>query len=521
MFFQRHRRSSLRPQSERNRLRVESLEQRNMFAGLVDIQIFPGAAAGDLNLIGDLGNNEIDIQQTGNVGEFFIQGRNTTLLSLNGGGVTLPSITVNGIVGNINVQLGTGDDTFRFLGNSVIAGGVSSVPNNLTINNNDGSDRNTIQNVLVNGNFLVTKDAGATGYSELHILSSTVIGFTTVNNSGGGTGGDTQTEINNSWLQGNGGPGPAFTLVNGNGRDINEVLGNSQFGVGPFPLPGPVVSINNANGGSRTTFTGASQVAGFGTTTVYGDVSIVNADNIIGTLDIVTFNGSNVLGDVNVSNGNGDTSTTVTNSTLGSHLVAAPFVPVIGGPLTVSNGAGFDQFAMTGSTAPWGISINNDALASNTSLWGSTNTILNSFIGTGPFGPYISGAPNVAFLFHGDNGRDTFDANNTVFGGTLETRFYAGNNDLSLRAGTRMGGLYAIFLGGNDTVAIDDATITAAIYVRMGDGADRFTVVNVDPLTEWPSPLLGSVDIDLELGVDTVNALAATLGADDFEVVLP
>ena len=151
-----------------------------------------------------------------------------------------------------------------------------------------------------------------------------------MDNTGGGSGGDTWTEIDNSWLQGNGGPGPAFVLSNAEGKDINDILGNSQFGIGPFPVPPVVVIISNAGGGSRTTFTGASAVAGFGTTTVYGDMIIANAANVPGTLDMVTFNGSNVLGDVLVTNGDGDTSVTVTNSTLGSHLVAPPFSPVIG-----------------------------------------------------------------------------------------------------------------------------------------------------------------------------------------------
>jgi len=61
----------------------------------------------------------------------------------------------------------------------------------------------------VNGDLRVTKNTGTTGYSELHIVRSTIIGFTNVDNTGGSglTGGDTETDIDTSSLQGNGVPG--------------------------------------------------------------------------------------------------------------------------------------------------------------------------------------------------------------------------------------------------------------------------------------------------------------------------
>lgn len=503
------------------RLRFEGLERREVLAaGVVDVQIAPFVAVGTLNLDGDGSNNEVDIQQTVNVGEYLIQGKNGTLLSINGGaGVTFPSLTVNGITGDISVALEAGDDIFRFLGTA--AGGDSSIPVDLIIDNDDGSDRNTIDSVLINGDLSVTKVLGSTGYSELHIIDSTVIGFTTIDNTGGGTGGDTSTEINNSWLQGNGGPAPALTLTNSSGKDINEIKGNSQFGIGPFPLLTPVVSISNGDGGSRTTFTGASAVAGFGTTTVYGDLIISNAVNVVGTLDIVTFNGSNVLGDVVITNGVGDTNVVVTDSTLGSHLVASPFAPVIGGPVIVSNDAGFDQFSMTQSTAPWGLSINNDVAAAGASVWGSQTTITGSNIGTSPFGPSIPGFPNAALVLMADSGRDVTNVASTKLGGILDLRLFAGNNDVNLTAASSMAAFRLTTLGGNDSVLIDDATIQVAVEIHLGSGADSLIVRNVDPSTEWPSALLGSIDISGELGVDTTNLSALTLGALGFEIFVP
>lgn len=513
------RKSRVRRGSSR-RLLFEGLENRNLLAaGVVDVQVFPLLAPGELDLIGDLSNNEVQISQTVNVGEYRIDGLNGTKLQVNGAGVTMDTVTVNGITGDILVALGTGDDTFTFDNTYASTGQLSNVPGDLRIENNDGSNQNQIENVNINGDLDVIKDAGSTGYSELHILGTTVIGFTIVDNTGGGSGGDTWTEINDSWLQGNGGGPPSFTLSNGDGKDIIDVQGNSQFGIGPFP-GGPVVLISNAAGGSRTTFTGSGAAAGFGTTTVYGEMMIYNGTNLPGTLDTVTFNGSNVLGDVLIMNDDGNTSVTVTNSTLGSHLVAPPFSPVIGSPLLIANGAGFDQFSMTNSSAPWGVGIDND-FGFNGDVWGSVTQITNSQIGTAPFGPAIPGFPNVAFGMRGDNGRDVVNISGTTVDGILGLELYAGNNEVNLTSQTRMDALYVVTLGGNDTLLIDDSAILVSVYVRLGSGADTFFVRNVDPATEWPSALLGSIDINGEIGVDTTNLSALALGALGFENFVP
>jgi hypothetical protein len=504
-------------QKHARRLLVESLESRDLLAGLVDVQIFPLLAPGELDLVGDGSNNQVEISQTLNPGEYRIDGVGDTLLQLNGAGVTMPSVTVNGIFGNIEVDLRDGDDTFTFSDKYAASGQPSSVPMNLQIINSDGSNVNTITDVLINANLDVIKAGGSSGYSELHIVNTTVIGYTTVDNTGGGSGGDSWTEIDNSWLQGNGAAGPALLLVNPDGKDINDVLGNSQFGIGPFPQPGPVVLIDNGAGGSRTTFTGASPVAGFGTTTIYGDLLIINGTNVPGTLDTVTFNGSNVLGDVQNINGDGNTSVTVTNSTLGSHLVAPPFSPVIGSPVEILNDAGFDQFLMTNSSAPWGVYINND-VSGNNDVWGSATEIMQSEVGTAPFGPDIPGFPNTALVLMGDNGADVVNVSATRLGGTLDLNLFNGNNSVNLTNASSMPGLQLVTGSGNDNILIDNSAILVAVYVRLGSGADRFIVNNVDPATEWPSGLLGLVDIHGELGVDTTNVAALALGALGFEI---
>jgi hypothetical protein len=506
-------------QGNRRRLRFEGLEDRRLLAaGVVDVQVFPLLAPGRLDLIGDGSNNEVRISQTVNVGEYRVDGLNGTLLQINGAGVTMPSVTVNGITGDLGVYLGNGDDIFTFDNTYAPTGQQSNVPLDLYIENAHGSNQNHLSNVMINGDLNVIKAAATSGYSALHVTNTTVIGFTTVDNTGGGSGGDTWTVINNTWLQGNGGPGAAFALYNGDGKDIIDVQGNSQFGIGPFPL-GPVVIIDNGYGGSRTTFTGASAEAGFGTTTVYGDLSISNGDNLPGTLDTVTFNGSNVLGSVDISNGNGNTSVTVNNSTLGSHLVTPPFSPVIGGWVQVQNDAGFDQFSMTNSTAPWGILIDND-VSGNNDVWGSATNITGSRIGTLP-SCYMCAFPGAALVILGDNGRDVVNISSTLLGGLLDLRLYNGNNETNLTNGTAMPSLSLVTGTGNDSVLIDNSSISVAVYVRLGSGADQFFVRNVNPSTQWPSALLGSIDIDGETGVDSTNLSALALGALGFEIFVP
>jgi len=296
----------------------------------------------------------------------------------------------------------------------------------------------------------------------------------------------------------------SLILNNGVGADIINVRGNSQFGLGPFPNATPVVSINNGDGGSQTTFTGVSAVAGLGTTTIYGQLDISNGLNLPGFIDLVTFDGTNVLGKVNISNGDGNASTGLTNSTLGSHLVLAPNnTPVLGGPLSIRNKAGFDDLTITGSTLPWGLLVDNSVGGANTN-WGSSTQITQSFIGTGPYGPRVGSAGQAAIV-SGDNGRDLLNVIGSTFGGRLELQLFAGNNEVNVSNNSVLGGFYLVSLGGNDKILIDKSRILVDLYVRLGNGADEFYVRNVDVAKDLPSPLLGSIDVSGELGVDRTN----------------
>jgi hypothetical protein len=480
----------------RRRLRIEPLEGRAMLSGVVDIQI----GAGDLELVGDGSNNQVELRQTNNPGEYFISSPDNTLFTINGAGATLPSATVNGIFDDIVVDLEDGNDSFSFL--AVAPGVQSTTPSDLIIENSDGSNVNVISDVLVNGDLIVDKGAGSSGYSELQIIDSTIIGDTTVDNVGVGTG-DTKTLIDNSHLQGGGAGAWALRLFNPNGEDLFDALGNSQFGTGSFVGFQPTVLINNADGGSRTTFTGANQIAGPGTTTIYGQVEIFNVDNLPGTLDIVTFNSVNVLGAVLVDNDDGDTQTVVINSTLGSEFV--PPVLGTGGSFRVVNDAGFDMFEMTDSLVPWGLEIDNDQAAAGTSLWGSDTQIDDSTIVTHPPGSVLPD-PADAFRFFGDGGADVINLLETTLGGRFHATLYNGNNSVSM-LDSLMAGINLTGGVGNDTISIDNTRIIDFIDIFLDSGADTLSIHNMNYATQWPNPLLSIVDIDAGLGVDTFSGI--------------
>jgi hypothetical protein len=495
----------------RKRLRIESLELRAMLSGVVDIVI----GGGDLALVGDGSNNQVELRQTNNPGEYFISSPDNTRFTINGVGATLPDATVNGIFDDILVDLRDGNDSFSFLG---IAPGVqSTTPDDLTIANSDGSNVNVISNVLVNGDLFVIKGGASSGYSELHIVNSTVIGDTVVNNVGIGTG-DTKTVIDNSHLQGGGAGNFGLQLVNAIGEDIFDALGNSQFGTGPFVGVQPVVLISNAAGGSRTTFTGANQVAGPGTTTIYGQVEILNADNVPGTLDMLTFNSVNVLGAVTVRNGAGSTETVTINSTIGSDFVAPPVGT--GGSYRVYNDAGYDMFEMTDSLVPWGLKINNDQSAAGASNWGSSTQITESTIVTHPPGSALMD-PDDAFQFRGDNGADIVNIIETTLGGNFDARMFNGNNSVMLLDAV-MAGIDLVTGVGNDTVSIDDTRFISYVNIALGAGADKLSIHNVNYATQWPNPLLAIVQIDADFGVDTFSGVVPPSDLfSGFELFIP
>jgi hypothetical protein len=329
-----------------------------------------------------------------------------------------------------------------------------------------------------------------------------VIGDTAVNNIGVGTG-DSKTVIDASILQGGGELQNALLLQNPAGNHIVDILGASQFGTGTFIAPQPIVFISNlGGGGSRTTFTGANDIAGPDTTTVYGDVQVVNGASPQGFVNIVTFDRVNVLGTVFVTNDNSNTETFATGVTLGSFSTFG-----LGGPFVVRNNAGFDQFTMTDSTIPRGVSIDNDFANLGNSNWGSITDVSGSKIGE-LLNPIIE----TAFSLRGDNLADTFTLRDSTIFAILDLQLRNGanvvllqNNPATVSAFNYIGG------SGNDSVTIDNTKIQHWINIQLHAGADKLKIINENYATQWPSALLESIIIDAGLspggGVDTFSGV--------------
>lgn len=492
--FRRKKKAPLRrPQRDARFLKVESLESRHMLSGVVNIVI--PAGGGPMTLAGDVSANQVQVQQSSGVtGQFTITGQSGTLLQVNGSGVTIPSFTANGVVGNINVDLGPGDNTLNFIAPS---GGVSNLQANLNILNGAGSNINRLTGLSILGDLNVTRGPGAAGNTRLEISGTTVIGATLIDNATGGGAGDGTTLITSSNLQ------STTTVTNGPGNDVFQADLASTFGAGILPAVPPaaalatVLTINNGTGGARTSFVGtATQMP-----VVFGGIDINNGAALTAILNITEFIQARVLGEVEVNNADSDTQTLVTNSHLGSQLVN-------GGPVSVENNAGFDTFNMSGSQIPFGLFVDNNA-ADSSAAWGSTTTITTSQIGSRPLSsspPF--GAPGDSFVLAGDNGSDLISiTNNVVFSFNVNLLgLFNGNNSVTIDSSS-MQGLSFLTGIGNDTLRLLGATIPVFINASFGSGVDTLELrrsTSVAVLT-LPDPLLGLLTFNGGAGNDTLR----------------
>ena len=178
-----------------------------MLSGVVQVNL---DGLGNLSLVGDSSQHYVEITSTpnGTYDQFTITSKDGTLFELNGVLPTLTSVAVDGVTGDINVNLGNGGpNTFDFEAPSSNAGAVSTVLGNLTITDNS-VETNKINNVVIQGNLTVVD--GSNGYHEFDALGTQVNGVTEIDNSGVVTGtpapgnfsGDSYTNITNCVFEG-------------------------------------------------------------------------------------------------------------------------------------------------------------------------------------------------------------------------------------------------------------------------------------------------------------------------------
>jgi len=352
----------------------------------------------------------------------------TTKLELNGNKTSDP-VTVEDVTRDIKVRLKEGEDEFTIKD--------ATVPRHLDIKNDEGHNENFVENVIITNNLKVTKTAGTTGKSELHVEDSTIVGNTDVQNDGGD--GESETEIKNSTLSGK------LTIENNDGEDINKIIGSEIT---------KKVTIKNGKGGSRTTFTfydptpdpqnPGDEVGN----TLHDELEIVNGDET----DEVTLNMTDVDKKVTIKNGNDRSEILITNDTQ------------LKDELEVSNDEGFDSFVMNNSKVEKHVAITNNGTTA-TFLGGSTTEIQFSTIGTAT-------SPGNLTIKNDDKEDIIRVLDSEVFGKIDIALQKGGVSEVELARNQTIGGLDFESEEGNETLRIEDSTITEETDIKLGPGDD-------------------------------------------------
>lgn len=221
---------------------VENLEKREVPAGNVNI-VFSG---NNLILTGDFNDNNIDLTFSGNVvnvagagttfignspGGFFVGG--TVLVYGNGGG---DNVTLSGnatLAGDLNLQLGDGNNTVNQLGGSVSCrdffvnntyGDDQVAVSNLSsrtvsVVNGDGSSNTNLTGITATGALTVRNGVGSSQIAKVGSLSSavSVAGITTLASGNGATYYDSElvnfSAGNAVYVTNGSGTGNAFIVI--------------------------------------------------------------------------------------------------------------------------------------------------------------------------------------------------------------------------------------------------------------------------------------------------------------------
>ena len=450
------RKSSKKQHGSQRRLRFEGLENRVVMAGDVTVAL----AGTVLTLTGDASNNSVQMSNGAQPGEFVLTGLSGTQIN----GSTSP-MTVPSPFSTLNVNLGVGSDTFAILGPAAkmqLAGTVN-------INNDSGTDINSITNVNIGTDLNVMKAGNGEGVLMIH--GSKVAGNANVT-SGGFDGSNTVVIDLGSEVQGN------FSITNNEGEDSFIASDATIFGN---------LSINNG-AGDTTTQIGMSAP---GAIAVWGSVNVTNGEGY----DKVFVNNATLWQELDIDNGDGNTMVSFQSSEVGKGNTASDAV--------ISNGAGIDTLEFTATKIRRDLTITNGMAAD---LFGSQSV----FSGTSRVGRNLT--------FNGDNGADTFNMNDgTTIAGNSTLNLFNSNNVVTL-SGSTIQGVLAIIGGANR----DEVTLTGGTSGMRVEGDTNINLnAGVDLLELLTgTELIGATNVDGGTEIDTLRrtaTIAAPLNITGFE----
>lgn len=458
MFWPIHRTKKQRRRTNNSRqktrmLAVERLETREVLSGLVTIGL-PGG--NNLSLTGDASNNDVTVQETMPY-NYKIVANGSTFLKLQDGSI-VKEHTVNAVNGDISVKLGTGSDTFELKESTRspnLGDTRSNVYGNLDIENNLGQNTNIVENAHVHGDLKVQKiGTDLHGDCNLYITDTEVEGDTLIDNQVGGANGDSFTEIRRSVLEGK------LSVKNREGLDIVKIwdsdVGNDNGGN---------VDIQNGRGGSHVELNATET----NTNTIYGNLTIKNGFNEIGVgiLDEVTVRRTDAKGEMKIENGDGDTLVEIQESWIGSDLTKQDK------GLTIENKAGIDSVVMKDSVAYWDVTVKHD-VSDPMAAWGSKTDISDNLIGEHPL---FCGADD-ALVVYGDNGRDTVRVAGNSIRGKVDIQTFLGHDVVDVINNQPISQLFIRAGDGDDTVTLDQQTISIETDIDLEAGRDLLRLKN-------------------------------------------
>lgn len=460
------------------RLRMESLENRRVLAGVVTVDF--DDTSGLLTLTGDINSNHVVVSESASQpgDSFDLKGMDNTRLALDTifGRTELEELTLTNVK-DITVDFTSGgSDTFEM--SAASNGDQSDLQGRLDILFGGASEAmisdSTIERLSI--------DQVTAARAEWTLDNVNVVRRTDLTSAGG----ETIHKITDSELDG------VVRIINQEGEDQLQIV-CTTFGAG-INVPGPpdqgylnnALIINNGDGRSMidissTTDTGDSTV-------VHGGVKINNGEGF----DTILFAGVETRGGVVISNGDGDAA--------GGAMVIIDQASVIGSDqidgsgLVLTNGTRRDMLSITDSSLPNGMLVDNsvsDDAGNDLGISGAT----------------IGGNPLYGTALQVINGRgnDNMTIASSTLNGLVDLGLAAGNDDVNISDTTVNG---VLNIGNTGFVAVIGARFTddlpgfAEADATAGLGRDTVVLDNVS--------VLGGTFIALGQDSDTLELLGST-----------